>query len=497
MEMAFQRSDIRCLRMVLSEVQNVEMTQEIRVPEDLPDVDNIISAWGQVIARGKEWRSDSVRFSGGMMVWIAYSAEGVEGTFCLDTWIPFQADWILPEGTPEGTIAVTPLTRFVDARSVSPKRIMVRAGVGALGEIYCPGQVGICCPEGKTEDAQLLRTRFSARLPKESGEKSFELEEEIAAGESFEGKPVYYTVKTEVSEQKVLANKIAFRGSCLLHMLYSGENGDLTAKDYSLPFSQIVELNGSHGSDAQVQIRMCVTNLELEEKSAGGFTVKCSVSGQYVVDDIAAVEIIEDAYLPGRKITMEREMIELPAIAEKKVQNLTMEQTISAEAAEIVEATILPDFPKQFREGKVLSLEIPGTVHLLFRTASGGIKSSTARWEGKMDFTLSENTRLTAIPGFGPLPQVSVGNASVHVQGELPLQIGSMGVQDISMITGLEIGDETELDPQRPSLILRKAGKLSLWELARTCGSTVEAIRKANALQDEPKNGQMLLIPVV
>ena len=51
-------------------------------------------------------------------------------------------------------------------------------------------------------------------------------------------------------------------------------------------------------------------------------------------------------------------------------------------------------------------------------------------------------------------------------------------------------------DPNRPSLILRRAGDQCLWDIAKAAGSTMEAIRKANGLSGEPAPEQMLLIPV-
>jgi len=64
------------------------------------------------------------------------------------------------------------------------------------------------------------------------------------------------------------------------------------------------------------------------------------------------------------------------------------------------------------------------------------------------------------------------------------------------MITGVELGEEKEPDANRPSLILRRAGHGRLWDIAKESGSTMDAIRKANGLQEEPAAGQMLLIPV-
>jgi hypothetical protein len=63
-------------------------------------------------------------------------------------------------------------------------------------------------------------------------------------------------------------------------------------------------------------------------------------------------------------------------------------------------------------------------------------------------------------------------------------------------LSALEIGDPVRPDPQRPSLILCRAGERSLWELAKQCGSTVDAICRANQLTGEPAADKILLIPV-
>ncbi len=66
----------------------------------------------------------------------------------------------------------------------------------------------------------------------------------------------------------------------------------------------------------------------------------------------------------------------------------------------------------------------------------------------------------------------------------------------LSVVTGLEMGEIEEPDPNRPSLVLCRAGEESLWSLAKRTGSTVEAIKKANNLETEPEGKQLLLIPV-
>ena len=70
MELEFEKSTCRVLKRALREVQNQELTQEIKLTDGMPDVGRVIGSWGQVILRGKEWRGDSIAFSGGVMVWV-------------------------------------------------------------------------------------------------------------------------------------------------------------------------------------------------------------------------------------------------------------------------------------------------------------------------------------------------------------------------------------------------------------------------------------------
>ena len=105
-------------------------------------------------------------------------------------------------------------------------------------------------------------------------------------------------------------------------------------------------------------------------------------------------------------------------------------------------------------------------------------------------------SRINAVSQPGPEPQVTQGNGSMNVKVQLPMELTTTAIRGIPMVIGLELGEEKAADPDRPSLILRRAGDARLWDMAKASGSTVEAIRRANGLQEEPAPGQMLLIPV-
>ena len=79
----------------------------------------------------------------------------------------------------------------------------------------------------------------------------------------------------------------------------------------------------------------------------------------------------------------------------------------------------------------------------------------------------------------------------------MPVEITSSTRRDIPVISGVEMEDGLELDINRPSLILRRAGNGRLWDIAKSSGSTMDAIRNANHLEGDPVPDQMLLIPVL
>lgn len=497
MELKLGKNSILCLDTALEEVQNCEQTQEIKLPDGMPDIGQILSAWGQVILRGKEWRGDSIAFSGGMMVWVLYAAEDGSGEKCIDAWIPFQMKWDLPAGTPEGTIRMECLTRFVDARSVSARKIMVRAGIGVLAIAMTNSSVEVYTPEEGVQAAELLRSVYPVRLPKEAGEKTFLQDEELMLPESVPPieKLVYYRMEPRLQDKKVLSSKVVFRGVTMVHTLYWGDSGQLGSWDFEVPFSQYADLEGEYGSDAQAEFLLCPTSLDLELDDEGHPHLKCGIVAQYLITDKQPVTLIEDAYCPGRELEIQQEMLEMPAILESRRETLYGEETIQGEVGTVADVTFLPDFPRQNRTESGVEMEIPGVFQVLYYGEDDLLHSGSARWEGSQTIPADGGSRILAVPTPAQ-PQAVTGSGSILVKAEVPMELVTSTRQGIPMVTGVSLGQAQPTNPSRPSLILRRAGEKRLWDIAKSCGSTVEAIRRANNLTEEPAPGQMLLIPV-
>lgn len=497
MELQFKTMTLDCLESILQEPQTAEQTQEIRLSEGMPDVGKVVCAWGQCIVRAKEWHSDFLSCSGGMMVWVLYTPEDGSREQVISTWIPFQMRWELPEGTPEGVIRLSCISRLVDARSVSPRKIMVRAGMSALVQVLVPRSAAVCVPGEDLPGVELLRTRYPLRVRKTAGEKTFLLDEELSLPDSAPklSRIVYCVMEPKLTDSRVVSDKLVFRGNGNLHMLYQSDTGQLHTWDFPLPFSQYAELNQSFSTDAQADLMFGITSLEPDVEENGMLRLKSGVVGQYVVHDREMIELAEDAYSPNWELELRREELELPVLLENRRENIYGEQTIQADANVAVDTRFQPDFPRRRRNGDQTGIVYPGVFQSLYYGPDGTLNAGTARWEEERTLPAGEDSALLVLPGI-PEAQAMAGNGSISLKAELPVETTASALQRIPMLTSVMKAQEKQLDPARPSLILARAGKQSLWDIAKASGSTVGAIRNANGLQEEPLPEQMLLIPV-
>ncbi len=479
MEQNFGKITLGCLDTAVEEVRTAEQTQELRLMDELPDIGQVLGAWGQPVLRGKQWRPDSVSFSGGMMVWVLYAPEEGGGPRWVDTWVPFQHSWELPEGTKEGTMGVRCLTRFTDARPLSPRKLLVRAGMSVFVSALSEKDLEIHSPRGTDTGIETLKRTYPLRLRKEAGEKSFQIDEEITLTE---GKPeslVCWHFSPMIGEKKVLSSRLVLRGTGHFGGLVRWEDGSMGAFSEEVPFAQYAELGQSHGEGAQAEVLPAVTGLEAELTQEGRIALKCGMTAQYVISDVEPITLAEDAYAPGREVKLEKTTLEVPVVLESRRESFRPETP--GTGGRVVAMDFLPDFPRQSRGETGVELQLAGVFQGLTQQGET-LGGHTSRWEGKHRLNAGEGCRLMAIPQ-------SAGDGSFH------LDLTATAVQRIPMVTSAQAGEPVKQE-DGPSLILRRCGEGGLWEAAKGCGSTMAAIRRANGLEGEPEPGRMLLIPV-
>lgn len=496
MQLQFEKRELSCLARALRGVKDQELTQEIRLTEEMPDVGRVLAGWGQVILRGKEWQGTHMAAAGGVQASVLYAPEDGTEPRMVDVWLPFQMKWEAAEALREGTMRVLPVLRFVDGRNLSARKILVRAGISCLAEGVYPQENEVFVPAGEIpEDVELLRRNYPVRLPREAGEKAFSLEETLDGGTLPIREILTCSVQPELTEFRLSADKLVLRGICRLHLLCRCREGKLHSRDFEVPFSQLGELDHGYDQDAQADVMMAVTGLELDMEEEN-LALKCSLVAQYLISDRTMLELVEDAYSPRREVGIRQEELHLPVILDDLRERVSAQAAVTETMTDVVDSTFYPGFPRADREGDRVELELPGRFQLLGHDEQGVLRAVTAPWEGRTGLAVDITGRVDSLlRPLGESQWITTGSG-MELRSEGEVQMTAISRRGMPMITALELGEIRERDPQRPSLILCRRGKRGLWELAKGSGSSMAAIAQANGLEDEPEEERMLLIPI-
>ena len=496
--MEFDRISVPYLQKLTDQLRTQEQTVEIHLPEGLPDIGRVLGAWGQVIVRSKEWGNGAMSLSCGVMAWVLYMPEGGDRVQSVEAWIPFTMKWDLPETRYDGKILTSCLLKSVDARSTSARKLMIRANIEAIGEAWQAADAQIPTPDAVPDDVALLKATYPMQLPKEAGEKMFLLEEQVELPHNCPKieKIMYYAMQPQIMEKRVMAGKVVFRGIAQVHIMYLGADGRLSSWDCELPFSQYGDLEGEYDGEPEVSVRPCVTSLEVSLDENGEVQVKAGLLGQYLLWDRSFVTVGEDAYSPRRTLALQQEQMELPAVLDQVTQSVQVEKSVQVDAQQVVDVTFLPQFGVQRKSDMGISVALPSSLQMLYYDDEGSLQGMTTSCEGQWDLLAGDDSvvDLRVLPVGKAIAIAGAGN--VLLRAETTVDAVTTVGQGMPVLSGLEIGDLQKCDPGRPSMILCKAGKRSLWEIAKQCGSTVEAIQRSNSLQGEPEDDRVLLIPI-
>ena len=497
MELPFEKTVCRCWSQKICGFYQSENTQELRIPDGMPDAGRIIGAWGQEILRGKDWNEREICVSGGMMIWVLYAPEDGSDPQRLETWIPFQIRVDMPHTQRDGVVRAQCVVRSVDARITSSRKLIIRSLVGMMIQTMEPMEVSISLPGDLPEDVEVLRNRYPMNLTVEAGEKTFMMEEdpELPQGMSPVERIVYFQIDPEIQEQRIFGNRGVFRGIGNLHVLYWSREGRLCCCDIPVPFSQYMDLESEYSEGASVSNLICITSAELDVTEGGRFHLRCGGVNQYTVQDLSVLDLVEDAYSLCRDVELQYDSIMIPAILDSRQQTLDLNTRFSGE--NVSDAVFMSEPWVLTRTGDDISVSAGGEFGFLTE-GNEGLETVVNHASESVVIRTDPNAD-TCCLGWQKTPvRCRREGGDWRVDTRVVLDLSSVSKKPVNIVSGMTLGDLKNTCQDRPSVIIRrKVEQERLWDLAKNCGSTVEAIRRINRLDIEPEEDRLLLIPVL
>lgn len=477
-----------------------EETQETIVPDALPDVLRIVEAGGQMCMSEKTMLDGAVSTAGVVNGWVLYEPESGEELCKIDFRIPFTVRADAPGASTQGHCVVRPVLRKVDARTLNPRKLLVRADIGTDLCVYEARELSLCSGLESTAEAQVqqLTAEQQAYLTTAVQEKDFSVYEEVHAPAGLDSASEVLCVRADAwcTEVRLIGNKLVIKGEAGVRVRYR-TGGQISSASIPIGFSQIMEIEEA-GEQADCSVSLYVTNVECVRAGEDGRTLNISLDlvGQAVVAERFSLVVLQDAYSTCGEMSVDVQKILVPDLLERYAKPQNMRELLETEtqANSVVDAAVR--VCRATVSGTSLETQLQADVLYLDEQDRLHTASRTILVTGQIDVQENGRCKLScACPGEA-FATVTAGGLELRFNLEMR---GYLTRQQPVVTLKKARWSERDRDEwaNRPSVVMRAtmSGE-SLWDIAKAYGTTMQCICQANELECEVlPAGKLLLIP--
>jgi len=505
MEFELERTQLSGFETLLDTTLLREETLEMIVPDACPDILRVVETDGKVLLKSKETMDGRVELSGSIRAAVLYLPDGETGVRHLDVTIPFTCSAEGKDVTAGCVVLASARLCRADTRAVNPRKVLVRAEAAVDVTVFAPQVETVCgrVADGGEESVEQLTETQEVYLTACVQEKPFPCSDDVtlSAGRPAAAELLKSRVGLCRGEAKIIGNKLIFKGSVNVSLLYRGEDDGVYAAASELPFSQIMEVSGV-GEDAECELTLALTGAECALDTSGDgrtVTVNAEVLAQAVVREPRVVEVLSDAYSTREWLSASWDTCPMEGRLDRGVrsQNAREVWEVPGTVRDIVDCRLNMGQVTRQREGDSLKLTAQAEVLVLYTGEDGGLYATSHPVSVPCALDLPEDCRcFCQCEGAGDV-YVSPAAGGVEARFALDFHYIALSRRQITAVTALTEAEPPEDAGERPSLVLRMLeGGERLWDVAKTYGTTIADIVSANELESESAAaGKLLLIP--
>ena len=499
MDMELQHIMMEGYRPVSHGMFSQEETLESIVPDACPDISRIVSAVGKVFLKDKELGEGSLRLSGTARVTVLYIPEGEAALRSLEVSIPFQCVRDDPQFHSGCPVQAVVHAASADARTVNPRKMLVRVNLAVWAAAYQQERRELSCDVacGEGDGLEKLLSPCKSCAISNVSEKVFTFSDVLRPPAS---KPeidelLLYRVELGSMDAKFIGKKLVLKGDIQLIALYRGGE-DLTQIRFELPYSQILDL-GEVPEEAEPEVAVTLKSADCRLRD-GELEVTLEALAQAALWVRQSVTLISDAYCVKRPVDVERTPVRLCTMAERTSRRETArklcESGIPAKQVLdcVVSVTSLTNVPTQ--GGAEFTAQ--ATASILYLSEDDALCGVDVDVPITCHAELPEGCSCTCgcRPVGEPIAVPVTGGLEVRFEAEFAWT--TVREEQVNCVTDLKPSAIQDVGA-RPSVVIRRVEQgEALWDVAKSCRSTVKDICSANSLpSNEAPAGALLLIP--
>ncbi len=283
MEQKKLKTSVFSLETILSDSAEQPIDVDFNLPDYCPDVEKILKcrACARISSKGINGRSITV--DGCVTITVIYcDADNKLNSY--EYQYPFSKNFETDNDCSGASVNARCKCEYINCRAVTARKIDIHGAVGIYVHVVkrrCDDVIS----DFDDESIELLRGEAPATIPMGSADKYLIIEEEIELGS---GQPdicslIRYDAAPSIKESRLIAGKAVVKGELCLTMLYCSEANTPQTVRSSIPFSQLIELEGVN-DDCSCEAKAQVAYLEIKPRiSATGEARSLTVNAKILI----------------------------------------------------------------------------------------------------------------------------------------------------------------------------------------------------------------------
>ncbi len=477
------------------------------LPDYYPDIAAVLKCTLRPVVQSKQLSGDRMLVDGVAVIQVLYLDEARRCVRSCEFSKPFTSTFPVKASIGAPCAWVSAKTDYCNCRATSPRRLDVHGAFSVRLKMQAEGGTDVV--SALSGDTVYTRKNVvSYSVPAVSAEKSFTLSEVLELGQ---GKPsaeslVRGDAVPVLNDCKLLANKVIVKGDLLMKNLYicDSESGETQQVRHEIPFSQIIDVEGLDeewlcdvrldiaSSEIQITQNQNGENRLLEVNIKLIASVQCYRTGM--------TEVVTDAYSTrcplkseSRRLDTEclkaiqhsdstiRESLDLPEDGVASVMDIWCEAVPVSETCEDGKSKLA---------GRLM-------ISMLAKDAQGIV----SYFERPSDFTLEYDDDCNAVASDIRVMDADysmTGAGKIEIRAELSVTRRCYAVDSFTALSEVTADEEASFPAEKAALKIYYANSgESLWEIAKACHTSMDAVMEENALASDilPKD-TMLLVPL-
>lgn len=502
MELELEQEIILCYETVGQATACQEEMQESIVPDACPDILRIADVIAQAFVSRWEATDGHATVIGFIQAAVLYIPESGNSLRKLDMKLPFNARLEVNGLTSDCILETSARLRCVEGRMLNPRKILLRADLATEITAFRRREYSASTGAFQADEEKICQqvSRVEHECIVGVPQRIFPMSEEIRLSGTQGQTLLSCRGMCFCTECRVIGGKLIFKGKTDVIFLTLGENGELDRRVETFPFSQILDAKGT-GDGACGQVRLELAELICRPVGDDRLAVEWEVLAQGQIREHKTVSLLTDIYSTVNHMERKDALLNLFAPGEQQIRPQTFRDMLETgtPVRAVCDSRFMLGAVHCSRDGNASLYTVQGQIVILYFDEDRQLRQIRKDIELTAQISYPEGSRVQYWVHCPGELYASPCAGGIEVRMNLEFQFRVEEPEEIRVVSGCALGEARKTEGARPSIVLRKPEpRETLWDIAKSCGTTKQRIMLANELSgEEIPEHKMLLIPGV